>query len=549
LKISALFFTLFLLLTNTIAKEINTADRNNSTIYEEAEQKAKLLKERNILIAELNRLDERFPRDNIWMKKYNNFQTYNKLNSQKIDIEKELEELEKKNKKGGLTKDINDLQVRLDTLQKQLNILKEYKENPFSELTAIKQIDTPPSVDNPVAVVGALSFMRQLEQKKKEYEEYHIQLENILSHTEKRLDTLDALAKLDSAYAEELAETTLMLEEFRYAIDILDTAINIYTKRADEISATLKAQIGDQIVKSFYIFLIIAALFVISILIKLGNKKYISDNERLYTANKIVNFINVTLIILILLFSYLENVSYLVTLLGFASAGLAIAMKDLFMSLLGWLVIVFGGSIHVGDRIRVMKDGNIYLGDVLDISLLRITLHEDVTLTTYELNRRAGRIIFVPNNYVFTTLISNYSHSGMKTVWDGIDITVSFDSNIKKAMQITRDVARKYSKGYTDITRKQLNKLRDRYSLKNTGVDPRVFSLIEPNGVVISTWYLTNAFATLTLRSTISGEIVEEFMKHSDIKIAYPTNTINIKKNDPAMNHPDMKELVEKGLF
>ena len=37
---------------------------------------------------------------------------------------------------------------------------------------------------------------------------------------------------------------------------------------------------------------------------------------------------------LILLFAYMENVSYLVAIVGFASAGLAIAMKDLFMSVL-----------------------------------------------------------------------------------------------------------------------------------------------------------------------------------------------------------------------
>ena len=118
--------------------------------------------------------------------------------------------------------------------------------------------------------------------------------------------------------------------------------------------------------------------------------------------------------------------------LGFASAGIAIAMKDMFMSMLGWTVIMFGGTIHVGDRVRVYHDGSEFVGDVIDISLLRLTVFEDVTYSTYKTNRRAGRIIFVPNNYIFTDLIANYSHYGMKTVWDGIDITISFDSNHKK---------------------------------------------------------------------------------------------------------------------
>lgn len=97
-------------------------------------------------------------------------------------------------------------------------------------------------------------------------------------------------------------------------------------------------------------------------------------------------------------------------------------------------------------------------------------------------------------------------------------------------MYICKEIAKKYSKGYTDITRKQLNKLRSYYSLKNTNVEPRIFSLIEPNGIVISTWYLTNAYATLTLRSVISTDIIDAFNAEEDIKIAYPTQSIKIEK-------------------
>ncbi len=139
---------------------------------------------------------------------------------------------------------------------------------------------------------------------------------------------------------------------------------------------------------------------------------------------------------IVVLFSYIDNVSYLVTILGFASAGIAIALKDWFMSIFGWLVIVTSGSIHVGDRIKVTRDGQQVVGDVLDISLFKITIREDITYTSYRVNRRTGRIFFIPNNYVFSEMISNYTHSGLRTVWDGIDITITFDSNHKKKHNI-----------------------------------------------------------------------------------------------------------------
>jgi small-conductance mechanosensitive channel len=237
----------------------------------------------------------------------------------------------------------------------------------------------------------------------------------------------------------------------------------------------------------------------------------------------------------------------MVTVIGFASAGIAIAMKDWFMSLMGWWVIVIGGSIHVGDRVKFTKDGVQFVGDIVDISPLRMTMQEDVTLTTFTENRRSGRIIFIPNNYIFTDMVANYSHAGLKTVWDGIDFTVTFDSNIEKAVSIAKEVTKKYSKGYTDITRKQLNKLRSHYHIKNTNVEPRILSFIEPHGMVISAWYLTNAYATLTLRSKISLEIIQRIQARDDIEIAYPTQSLFVNNNIPRPELPDI-EALEKEL-
>lgn len=258
-----------------------------------------------------------------------------------------------------------------------------------------------------------------------------------------------------------------------------------------------------------------------------------SDNERFYTINKALNISFMTILILTLLLAYIENVSYLVTILGFASAGIAIAMKDWFMSLMGWATIVVGGAIHVGDRVKFVRDGVEYVGDIVDISLLRMTMHEDITLTTYMINRRAGRMVFIPNNFIFTDMISNYSHAGLKTVWDGIDFVITFDSDVQKANSIAKDVTRKYSKGYTDITRKQLNKLRSQYGIRNTNVEPRIFTHIEPYGIKISAWYLTNSFATMTLRSTISIEILKRIHEEESINLAFPTQSLYMDKPVP----------------
>lgn len=471
-------------------------------------------------------------RKSVWLNAYSNHITFNKVKASIYTIQREIRKLLKKRQTKKRQELIRSLRQEEETLKKQLALLPKQSDQPFTDLLKTEDIPKEPEITNPFAIFTGFSYIKTITQYKEEYkakEEELATIQSLLSEKQTLLSNLSFYLP-ESEWSKKFKSFEKEIEAFENALHVVRSTLQVYTQRIDDLIFKTSTAIQVQAKSVLSIVIVITVLFVIAFLIKMIIKKYIKDHERYYMTNKIINFINFFIIAMILLMNYIDNVSYLVTVLGFASAGIAIAMKDWFMSVLGWLVIVVGGSIHVGDRIKFQKDGMEYVGDVLDISLFRITLMEDITLTTYMVNRRAGRIIFVPNNYIFTSMIANYSHNSLKTVWDGIDITITFESNHKKATYIAKEICRKYSKGYTDITRKQLNKLRDRYSLKNTNVEPRVFSFAEPNGLRVSAWYLTNAFATLTLRSTISTEIIDAFNKENDIHIAYPTQTITFKE-------------------
>ena len=528
---------LLLLYTFFLHADVNEDVNVSNPIY--IQQKEHHIEE---YLASIHSVDADMPSDNVWIKNYSSYLT-------SLDVKRNLEEIKnrililtKENKYGKNFDELSSLRSKENILSSQMIQFKGKESAPFAELLTPPQMAEIPSINNPIDMFTGYSFIKQINNDYDEYMKQRDSLAKIVMLLEKKSALYENLTALqdDNTTQNTLEELKKQLERFTAALDTMNITQSVYKKRIEVIEINLNKKMEEQIYKLIKIGVIIVILFIILFLFKLIIKKYIKDNERFYTANKIITFINFTLIILILFFNYIENVSYLVTILGFASAGIAIAMKDWFMSILGWLVIVFGGSIHVGDRIRVDMDGMVYIGDVLDISLLRITLLEDITLSSVMKNRRAGRIIFVPNNYIFTRMIANYTHNSLKTVWDGIDIVVTFDSNHKKAMHICKEITRKYSKGYTDITRKQLNKLRSNYSLKNTNVEPRIFSFIESNGVLISSWYLTNAYGTLTLRSTISLEIVEEFNRADDITIAYPTQRLHVETSQRKM--PEIAE-------
>ncbi|MEA2047992.1 MAG: mechanosensitive ion channel [Campylobacterota bacterium] len=533
-----LFIVFAFFYASSVMAEVNI--EQNITITKSEEE---IVKEETIdaLLLEKKELDQKLIDNNIWSKIYSNYHTYNEVKEQEKVLSAEIVRLE--NFRSLTTKQTRQLagyKREKITLLDKLQLLKEYAQDPFKEFLTPPIIERVPSVENPFAVIGALSYKEKLRSDQKVYNSRYRSLQNILNKFKDREILIEELLKLDPSnqlYKDELIDTKDQIKTFEPVIEIFKTTQNVYSKKIDEIELNLRADVTREIEKSMIIGGIVLFFIFFLFLIKYLVKRYMSDNDRFYSINKALNLSFVTILIFILLFAYIENVSYLVAILGFASAGIAIAMKDWFMSLMGWATIVIGGAIHVGDRVKFVRDGVEYVGDIVDISMLRMTMHEDITLTTEMINRRAGRIVFIPNNFIFTDMIANYSHAGLKTVWDGIDIMVTFDSDIHKASQIAKEVTKKYSKGYTDITRKQLNKLRSQYSVKNTNVEPRIFTLIEPYGMKISAWYLTNSFATLTLRSTISTEIISRIQAEESIHLAFPTQSLYM---DKAVPKPDI---------
>ena len=517
-----------------------------------AEKEAKRLREKQLLQERIDKLvkkkqqiDEELSKDNIWASQYLPYESYQKIEMKHKKYAEEIAEYESKKRLSTSEKfELKRLKNEYKIIEGKLSQLRDYKKDPFANMVKIKELEDEPKITNPISILDGISYQKQLKSIKEENDAKYASLSEAVVKLREKVSLLRELTLLSKGkkYLQELKATQKKLKDFEDTLRIYKTSIKTFGQVASQISLNIDEGIDKEMKKLMVIGATIGFLLLFYFLIKFLVHKYMSENDLFYGINKIVNASFIVLIILILLFSYLENVKNLMTILSFASAGIAIALKDWFMSILGWIVILVSGSIHVGDRMKFVKDGVEYVGDIVDISILRMTLHEDVTLTTVYTNRRTGRIIFIPNNYIFTGMIANYSHAGLKTVWDGIDFYITFDSNVAKAQHIAKEVTRKYSKGYTDMTRKQLNRLRSKYSVRNTAVEPRILGFLDTYGVRISAWYLTNSFATLTLRSTISMEILSRLQAEDDIQLALPSQSIYMDKPAPRPPLPENEE-------
>ncbi len=517
-----------------------------------AKKKAQRLKEQEALLKRIKTLedkkriiDEELSKDNIWANQYLPYETYQNLEMKHKEYADEIEEYGDEKKLSKTEKlELKRLKNEYKVTEGKLSQLSDYKKDPFSAMVKIDDLKPEPVITNPIDIIEGMSYQKHLKSLKEENDAKYKSLKDAVSKLQEKVTLLKELAIMTKGrgYVNELEITKKKLKDFEDTLRIFKTSIKTFGQVVSKANLHIDEGIDKEMKKSMLTGAIVSFMLLFFFFVKFLINKYMSENDLFYGINKIVNAVFIILILIILLFSYLENVKNLMTILSFASAGIAIALKDWFMSILGWIVILVSGSIHVGDRMKFVKDGVEYVGDIVDISILRMTLHEDVTLTSVYKNRRTGRIIFIPNNYIFTGMIANYSHAGLKTVWDGIDFYITFDSNTAKAQHIAKEVTRKYSKGYTDMTRKQLNRLRSKYSVRNTAVEPRILAFLDDYGVRISAWYLTNSYATLTLRSTISMEILARIQVEDDIHLALPSQSLYMDKPAPRPPLPENEE-------
>ena len=155
----------------------------------------------------------------------------------------------------------------------------------------------------------------------------------------------------------------------------------------------------------------------------------IEDRDLQYRWHKIISYVTWTIAILLIAYIWVDGLRQVGTFLGLLTAGLAIALKDLIIDFVGWLVILIKSPFKIGDRIQVGDNA----GDVVDISILHFTLLEIGKWE--EGGQSTGRLTLVPNAKVLTEYVSNYT-AEFPYLWNEIPITISFESDWRKAKQM-----------------------------------------------------------------------------------------------------------------
>ncbi len=153
--------------------------------------------------------------------------------------------------------------------------------------------------------------------------------------------------------------------------------------------------------------------------------RYIADSRRRYQFLLLRRIALWSLVVLIVGFAFASELGSVVTFAGLITAGLAVAMQGVLMSIVGYFFLIGKYGIRVGDRVQIGE----VTGEVIDLGLVRMHLME---LGEHGTLGPTGRVVAFANSVVFQVSSGLFKQiHGVTLVWR--EITSSLPDGVDSA--------------------------------------------------------------------------------------------------------------------
>ncbi|MFC0471357.1 mechanosensitive ion channel domain-containing protein [Halalkalibacter kiskunsagensis] len=271
---------------------------------------------------------------------------------------------------------------------------------------------------------------------------------------------------------------------------------------------------GNPIIYKLFLSFIILLVYIK--LIRIANKvlfKTIKDNGIYYTTRKRLYYLHSVILLVIFIIIWSESRMDLTIYVGFISAGIAIALREIFTNIAALLIIVIQKPFEVGDRVIV----NDRAGDVIDQKIFHFVIMEVTAKTDGE--QCTGKIVHIPNNYIFLHAIAN-ANKGFGYIWNEIEVRLTIDSEWEEAKAQLETIVKKHAEHLTEEAKNKVHEASKKYMLHSQNLNPIVYVTVKDGFIKLNMRYLTEPRTSKITEDTIWREILLYVKDNKAVKLA-----------------------------
>ncbi len=260
--------------------------------------------------------------------------------------------------------------------------------------------------------------------------------------------------------------------------------------------------------------------FVIGIVItaaelwRRGVYRYVHERRRRYQLLLVRKFVLWFVIVVIVAFSFANRLGSVVTFAGLITAGVAVALQNVILSVVGYFFLIGKFGIRVGDRVQI---GDV-TGEVIDIGLVRMHLMElskgDYTPT--------GRVVAFSNSIVFQPTSGLFKQiPGTNFLWHEITLALSPDTDYSSVKERLLKVVEAVLADYRDDLEQQYRAMQSTlFSTSADGLRPKAQLRHTPSAVEVVIRYPVAGQQAAEIDERVTRELMKNLDREPKLKLA-----------------------------
>jgi small-conductance mechanosensitive channel len=289
-----------------------------------------------------------------------------------------------------------------------------------------------------------------------------------------QLDTVAWQYKQTAGILLPLSQEHILLEQYRHNLRSWRELVQRQERASLE---QLGVQLG-------VLALVLSALFVGAEVWRRAVLRYEHEPRRRHQWLLVRRLTLWTLVLLVIGFTFVTQISSVATFAGLITAGLAVAMQSVIVSVVGYLFLIGKYGVRVGDRVQIGE----VTGEVVDLGLVRMHLMELSAKSNYA---PTGRIVAFANSVVFQASGGLFRQiPGVNFTWH--DTTLNLPAGIdygavkERLLAAVREVVQQYQ----DNMIRQTSQLQETLASRGSGqATPRVQLHFSGTEVQAHVWY------------------------------------------------------------
>jgi len=243
--------------------------------------------------------------------------------------------------------------------------------------------------------------------------------------------------------------------------------------------------------------------------------RYVQDLQRRHILMQLRRVAVSIVVTLIAIFGFANELGTLGTVIGFAAAGVALALQNVILSLAGYFYLSGRYGIRVNDRIQLSGIS----GDVLEIGLFRMTLME---LTNDDFGfQPTGRVVVFPNSVVFQPNGNFFKQlPGSSFMWAELRLTIAPDCDYRLAEKKVLEVVNEVFARYRDSVQRESRRVELDLNIHFEMPKPQSRIELRPSGLAMVIRYPVPVQTAVQTADEIARRLVDAISREPDLELA-----------------------------